>query len=515
MSRQRILAVEDVAQIIAWLAAYQGVIGTAVDASGQAWSLAGTSGGAFTVPTNRPDVVAAVVAALGTRKIWADQGTATAKALRNGSRLDVATFDRVFCVQTLRAVLRPGTLPPKRPTAAPAAAGSVAREVTEMHAAHPIEERRLALESVRQDVLWRPRQVAGMTLDVAMLKAETSRVWKLKSELAKANGVDLTADTDEVLAWVAAAGITIVDRDGQPTLSRDYFDGAVVPEASSEAWAAFRTARSLKSSMDKLMELSRAEVRGKMYPQVVIRHAVTGRGTVRRPALQNLAGKLRPLLTAAPGKVLVSLDIARCEVMLAAAMSGDTALAAALNAGDPYVALVVAQFGEDRAGDAALRAQFKRALIASLYGQGAASLAVALKISETEAKELKSGLKRQWPRVFEWIAENTAAAKAGVAGRTLTGRPTPVLEATAAFKRTNHVVQGSGADFLYRGVARVAERLGPEVLYLTVHDELVLEVNPEGADEACRVLVESMTFELPGGLVLTGDAQVLGTSWGK
>lgn len=517
MSRVRILTVTDVALVSSWLAAYTGPLGIALDATGRACSITGTSGEAFTFPTECTAVITAVFAALTAdgRRAWADQGTGTAKMVAHRSGLPVEQFATVSCVQTLRAVLLPGSEAPRRPTAAYASAGSVAREVSALHAAHPKEDRRLALESVRQDVLWRRRQMDGVTLDMELLPRETHRVWGEKRDLASANAIDLTGDGADVLAWVASHGITILDEKGEPTLSKDFFDSAVIPEASLPAWKTFRAARSLKSVMEKLMELTRAERGGRVYPEVVIRHAVTGRGTIRRPGLQNISGKLRPLLTTAPGMVLVSLDLNRCEVTLAAAMSGCPDLAAALSAGDPYVALVVAEHGAEAAGDVALRTMYKRALIAALYGQGPVSLGIALGITTERAKELKSGLKKAWPRVFDWISENTRAAKAGGVGRTMTGRATPALTAESSFKRTNHVVQGSGADYLYRGVERVAEQLGAAVLYLTVHDEVVLEVRPEAAQEASRVLVECMTFDLPGGLRLTGEATVLGTSWGK
>ena len=324
MSRVRILTVEAVAEFADWLATYTGTLGTALDATGRAWSIAGTSGASFTFPAEDAEVVSAVLAAVSVdgRRVWADRGTATAKTLTLRSGLPVDRFQLVGCVQTMRAVLRPGVTPPIRPTTPFSAAVAVAREVTELHTAFPVEERRLALESIRQDILWRPRQLAGLTLDLPLLRAETQRVWGDKRRMTAELGIDLTGDGADVIAWVADHGITILDNDGAPTLSKDFFKNAVVPEAALLAWKVFRPARSLKSSMEKLLELTNAEQSGGVYPEIIIRHAVTGRGTVRRPGLQNITGSLRPLLVAAPGKTLVSLDIDRCEVTLAAAMSG-------------------------------------------------------------------------------------------------------------------------------------------------------------------------------------------------
>jgi DNA polymerase I-like protein with 3'-5' exonuclease and polymerase domains len=322
-----------------------------------------------------------------------------------------------------------------------------------------------------------------------------------------------------VRTWLHAHGISIVDGDGMPSLSHRDFERAVVSEGHDADWRTFRGARSLKKSMDKLLELTRAERDGRVYPEVVIRHAVTGRGTVRRPGMQNIARALRPLVVATEGTVLVSLDLNRAEVTIAAAMSGDADLASALEAGDPYLALATQHHGAEAA--VGLRDLYKKALIASLYGQGNRSLARALQITEASASELNRGLRESWPQVFAWIEANTAAARRGESGQTITGRPVPLLSPHEAYKRTNHIVQGSGSDLLYRGIERVVAllrdrlQLGPETLVLSVHDEVILEVDARLSEASARVLEEGMTQDLPGGLRLTGEASVLGVAWGK
>lgn len=235
--------------------------------------------------------------------------------------------------------------------------------------------------------------------------------------------------------------------------------------------------------------------------------------------MQNVSEALRPLIVAEPGFLFCSLDLSRCEVTLAAAMSGDADLIADLNAGDPYIELAVDFYGEEARDDAHARMKFKRALIAALrcaalYGQGSSSLAADLGITKSESEALRAKLRAAYPTVFAWIKMNTTAAKRGERWFTITGRPLPLSEPGREFTATNHQVQGSGADMLYDGVERLAAVIGRRALVLSVHDEIVAQVRPHQIEATLEALVTCMTTELPG-ITLTGEAKYLGTSWSK
>ena len=506
-------------QVRRWLAGYTGPLGAALDAAGTAFSFGGTDGQAFTVSLSNLPAVRSVLCALDDagRKAWSDEGTKDALRISRMLNRPIADFDWMACASTVRMVLEPKVEFKRRPSAAAAASVAIARDIAGLWATYPTELRRLANRSVRQDALWRPQQLRGWCLDMVMLRSETLFTWGEKKRLTAENYIDLTEDNDGVLAWVARHGIQIVDRDGVPSLSRDHFDNAVIPDAAQRAWKTFRAARSLKSKLEKLKELTTAERNGRVFSEVIVHHTKTGRGTVRRPGLHNISGALRPLIVAETGYVFVSLDLSRCEPTLAAAMSGDTVMQAALEAGDPYLAMAVEHYGPAAAEDPALRALFKRTLIASLYGQGASSLAAALNVPTEEAKAIRAKLRSSWSVLFAWIdSVNESAKDHAITRTTITGRPLPRIEAGKEYTAVNHTVQGSGADYLYMGIDAVAKVLGREVLALSVHDELILQVKPEDAERAMEVLVECMTFTLPnGGGLLTGEAKYLGASWGK
>lgn len=160
------------------------------------------------------------------------------------------------CATTLAAVLERGVTA-KRPASSVLAAVTVAKHVAKLREENDPVLRRLAMTSVRQDALWRSVQRRGWRLDMPLLVSETRATWGAKAELKSELGIDLTADNDRVLAWIATRGIKVVDTSGEPSLSRDFFPTAEIPDAAQASWNVFRKARSLKSKLAKLAEFAR------------------------------------------------------------------------------------------------------------------------------------------------------------------------------------------------------------------------------------------------------------------
>lgn len=515
-------------QVRAWLRSYSGRVGGALDAAGTKLTVGGTDGQTFTVSLLNGPATRALIAALDGSRVWSL--TASKDTVRIAGILDepVEDFDWLCCASTLAMVLDPAAeVARKKSVKAASVAGTgrhpvasraavrTAERVEELAAGNSKALRQLALRSVRMDALHRTQMARGWALDEELLGKFHSESWAVKTAMTAELGIDLTADTAEVVAWIESRGVTLVRKEGAPSLSRDDFDMAVIPDgAPQEAWATFRKARSLKSMLAKVSELIRASNGGRVYGSIVTHHTKTGRGTVQH--LHNLSRLQRPLMVADAGFELVSLDLSQCEVRIAAALSGDPQLIADLaRDGDLYLELAVDFYGESAREDKAARAQFKKVLIAGLYGQGITSLAAELGVSVAEAEAVKASLRSSYPRLAAWIAENTAAARAGGSLATISGRPLPAPEEQKFFKATNSRVQGSGADLLYEGIERVVGRLGRGAFVLSIHDEVVVRCRPADVDRVMEVLEEEMTCELPGGVTLSGTAQSLGRALGK
>lgn len=267
------------------------------------------------------------------------------------------------------------------------------------------------------------------------------------------------------------------------------------------------------SDRDKALELLRAaQMDRRIRPIVGAYGARTGRMTVRGPAIQNLAPTIRGALLADKGKALVGLDLHQVEPRVAAAMSNDTAMRAAVR-GDVYTeAAGVIWPTEDI--DSASRSRAKTVLLAQLYGEGAKSLAKRLDIGEEEAGSVVGRLLDRWPGLRRWKRGLEDRARAGEQLTTLAGRPLPTLAPGEEWRAVNYVVQGSAADIFYSMIMRVAKALGSgSRLWLAVHDELVVECPQEETDATKQLLASLMSTEV-NGVQINGDAIVYGTSWG-
>ncbi|MBA8988849.1 DNA polymerase I-like protein with 3'-5' exonuclease and polymerase domains [Curtobacterium pusillum] len=377
--------------------------------------------------------------------------------------------------------------------------------------------RAAAMRSVRQDHAWRPVQARGIRLDLDRLLRERTVVEEEARRLQVENGVNLMAASDAGVAaahaWLVANGVTVRDATGHPSLEQDAVARAQVEDTTRArvSYGALLAARELGRTRGKLLELDRLRQGERVYPQMIVRHTRTGRALVRRPALQNLGRSLRGMLMADPGYVLVSLDYHQVEPSVAAAMSGDAQLAADVASGDVYAA---AAAGWASGGAPMDRAQAKTAFLACLYGRGAASSATDLGVTQQEAAFLIEAVWGRYSRLREYRDELQARFAASVPMTTLGGRPIPALGRSELYKALNWMIQGSAADIFEGGVMRVADAIGPEALFLGVHDELILHVPSARAEYARQVLAEQMPCTL-GSVIITGDAEVLGTHWRK
>lgn len=490
------------------------------------------TGSSWTIPLQDAATIRRTLTALrslgaGESKVWAVRGSVAAAAVHRRFGVELGTLTWLRDASTAYAVLhpgaeswmvpRPGVTYPDAPHGAARAAVACARAVAGLTADSTPTSRAAAMRSVRQDQAWRSLQARGIRVDVDRLLRERTAIEEEARQLQVENGVDLmdasNAGFAATHAWLAANGVTVRDATGQPSLEQDAVAQAQVEDTTRArvAHGALLAARELSRTRGKLLELDRLRQGERVYPQVIVRHTTTGRALVRRPALQNLGRALRGMLVADPGHVLVSLDYHQVEPSVAAAMSGDTQLAADVASGDVYAAAAAGWATEGAPID---RSQAKVAFLACLYGRGAASTAADLSMSDKDAASLIDAVWARYSRLREYREELQSGFAASMPMTTLGGRPLPALSRDELYKALNWMIQGSAADVFEGGVMRVADAIGPRALFLGVHDELVLHVPSAQAEHAGQVLAEQMPCML-GSVMITGDAEVLGTRWRK
>lgn len=380
------------------------------------------------------------------------------------------------------------------------------------------EHRHDEFDQIEQTVedIWRKVAATGFVIDTRKARALHSTQSDIRTAAEKLHGIDLADDAPSTHRWLTRRGIEIKDADGNPSLSHKNYARAVVPAGAEADFAEFVRVREASFDAGKLVEIMRAQTNDLVYPHIDSYGAVTGRQAIRRPALQNLPAHLRPLMLAPKGMVLVGADLSHVEPSIAAALSGDQAFIDDVQPGhDPYLLLAETIWDESIEKTDPRRQIAKRVLLASgLYGQGTASLAHELGISEREAIRVRDGIFTAYPRFARWRKKVVTDARSGEELTTGYGRLLANPDPDEAYKAVNWIVQGTAADYFKRATIRTHEALGDlGSLYLPIHDELIVACSPGNAKMVGRILTTSMTDAL-NGVEITADSMLLGDRLG-
>jgi DNA polymerase-1 len=122
-------------------------------------------------------------------------------------------------------------------------------------------------------------------------------------------------------------------------------------------------------------------------------------------------------------------------------------------------------------------------------------------------------MRDRFPRLVEWREEVRALAGSGALldngfGRMM--RPDPQRAHTQGPALMG---QGAARDIMMTGLLRLPGEILP-MLRAQVHDEIVLSVPADRAEEIGRAVVEALSFEWRG-VPITADVSRPGTDWSK
>ena len=261
--------------------------------------------------------------------------------------------------------------------------------------------------------------------------------------------------------------------------------------------------------------------------------AATGRLSSSDPNLQNipirtnLGREIRKGFIPAEGYLLYGADYSQVELRILAHFSGDEPLVRAFKEGidvHRQTAAVVFDIPLDQV-TAEQRGQAKTINFATLYGQGAFSLARQLGIGREEAKAFIDQYFERFSGVRVYLDEQVANAREKGFVETLMGRRRHIPELQAKNWNVrqfgeriaqNTPIQGTAADMIKQAMldvsAALAEADTGARLLLQVHDELLFEVPRGEEDNLAELVVSRMegAMELSVPLVAEGG---VGESW--
>jgi len=223
---------------------------------------------------------------------------------------------------------------------------------------------------------------------------------------------------------------------------------------------------------------------------------------------------LRGLIKPEPGTAVAYVDWSQQEFGIAAALSGDTAMMAAYESGDPYLAFAkqASAVPQDATKEThgQQRSQFKVCALAVQYGMGSKSLATSLGESEAKARELLRLHRETFPKFWAWseAAVNHAMLRNWL--QTVFGWRIHVGPNVNPRSLANFPMQGNGAEMLRLACCLATER-GVRVC-APVHDALLVEGPAEEIEEV--VSETQATMQEASEIVLSGfrlrtDAEIV------
>lgn len=246
----------------------------------------------------------------------------------------------------------------------------------------------------------------------------------------------------------------------------------------------------------------------------------TGRMSSSSPNLQNPdrdIAEVRGCFLPEPGHVHISVDYSGVEWRVAAGVTGDERMREVFERGEDMHALTAkllhgdAFASADKATQKKLRQEAKTRGLGKLYGQGYRSAARQEGIPVHEMKKVHDAIDTLYPGIRRKIEEMTEVIDGPTRLDLATGRQ---VIADAGYKSLNYLCQGPARDLLAYAVLRLFEAGLGGYICMLVHDEIVLSVPAERAQEYLEMVQEIMAGEFMG-VKIESEGAIVGERWRK
>jgi DNA polymerase-1 len=253
-------------------------------------------------------------------------------------------------------------------------------------------------------------------------------------------------------------------------------------------------------------------VTGRIHASFTIGGTATGRLSCSSPNIQNPPRDpaFRALFAPAPGRCLVVADYGQIELRVAALVSGDPAMLAVYEQGQDLHRKTAAAFlGKEPSDVTKAERQIAKGInFGMLFGSGAKGLQAFCKssygvdLSLAQADKARAAFFTAYPGLSSWQKQTRHAAERAKQVRTPGGR-VRALDRNIGTECLNTPVQGGAAECLLAALAALdVDSLGGRLVNI-VHDELVVECEPEQAGavaaEVERAMVAGFLAIFPNG----------------
>lgn len=274
------------------------------------------------------------------------------------------------------------------------------------------------------------------------------------------------------------------------------------------------------------------DIAGKAHGSINQTEATTGRMSITKPALQTLPKKdkrIRKMFIPSDDYEMWFMDLDQVEYRLFAHYAKLPSLLDQIaNGYDVHAATAATLFNRDlkelvkkvHEGDdeaTALRSRAKTLNFALIYGMGNQALANDLKVSLTEATDIKARYFSTMPEARVFINTVYQVIKMRGFVKNAYGRRRR-LDADDCYKAPNALIQGCAADYIKHKVVDIYKYLNynnmKTRLINIVHDELVIEMHKDEVSEAPTLrwlLSDFEKFRCP----ITAGVEYGTPSWGQ
>ncbi len=234
--------------------------------------------------------------------------------------------------------------------------------------------------------------------------------------------------------------------------------------------------------------------------------APTGRFSCSKPNIQQIphGEEYRKCFRAEEGNKLIIADYSQIELRILAEFSGDQNFINAFKSGEDFHSTAAAQVFNVKPEDvtADQRSFAKRLNFGVVYGIGSQRFAMMTGVSQTEAENIMRRYFATYRGLDSWLRNAGNRVTTERVARTASGRMMRFrfdeddYKKIASAKRNgkNMPIQGTSADILKRALRLLHEAMSGTSAKLVniVHDEIIVEVKAEEAEDVAKLLEKAM-----------------------
>lgn len=317
--------------------------------------------------------------------------------------------------------------------------------------------------------------------------------------------VDAAVDLKERLSRESTEKINILHKNGlhlnprSPAQVATYFN---LPDSTEDTIREFAVKNATlaevarvrkllkKESSVKKQILDRVAYDGRIHTTFKQTFTETGRLSSSEPNIQNVdrGSDVRRLFIPEEGNKFIICDYSQLELRLAALFSGDRNMLTAFKDGrDIHSETCARIFGKETKTTRTLSKNINFGLV---FGGGSGTLVKfaaksGVAITDGEARDYKKAFEEAYPQLLEWQRRQGDTKPRYTYSKL--GRRRFVPPGDGYCVRINHIVQASAADGM-KIALQYLFRFDSIIPVLSVHDEIILEVDESKAEEISDVL---------------------------